>query len=184
MRDHSSLIAQIVGEAVEHGIPLDIAQFYITKAFFAGMTIISAPKSKRERKEKPAEYTDKFDRFWKNYPRDPLMSKKEAAVAFAKLDDTDQEKAIKSLPAFKSYIEKQKDYRTIHACRYLKYRRFDAFAELIEEEEKFNEENIWIAIGSSQWRAWDDYERRVNGRGIIHGTYTKGCYRKSEWPPQ
>jgi len=77
---------------------------------------------------KAHSYTPAFENFWKAYPVDPGMSKKEAFAAWGKMSDEDQQSASQAIPGFKAWVAKQgKDYRTVHACRYLSQRRFDGF---------------------------------------------------------
>lgn len=87
---------------------------------------LSVPKKPTRTK---IAYPDDFETFWKAYPTDPNMSKKEALDCWKKLSDEDRQKAIASVPAFQAYCRKTPDYRTLHACRYLSKRRFDGFAE-------------------------------------------------------
>src|SRR5687767_10211904 len=83
--------------------------------------------------------TDFESLFWKAYPKDNNMSKAEAFDEWKKLSPEDQATAITSLPAFKAYCAKKPDYVIIHACRYLKKRRFDGFAPSQAEDDA-----VWI----------------------------------------
>lgn len=83
------------------------------------------PKPKGKRKA----YPEDFDAFWKAYPTDPNMAKAEAFKAWQKLDANDREKALAAVQPFKAWIAKQRDYRTLHAVRFLSQRRFEGFAE-------------------------------------------------------
>ncbi len=75
---------------------------------------------------KPKGYPEDFEVFWKAYPTDPNMSKKEAAKQWAKLTPEKRQRAIASLPAFKIYCDKNHDwYRVIYAERYLSEEKFD-----------------------------------------------------------
>lgn len=102
---------------------------------------------------KPAKrrnsYSDRFQEFWSGYPVDPLMSKAKAAVAFGKLEDEDQEKAIRSVPAFAAYCAAHPDYRPVHAVKFITDRRFDGFIKTVEAAE--NRE--FVALGTDVWKA-------------------------------
>jgi uncharacterized protein YdaU (DUF1376 family) len=104
-----------------------------------GNFAISKNKSK-------SAYPEKFEQFWKSYPNDKGMSKAEALAPWKRLSEQDQDLAIAALPEFKKWVAKQgAEYRTIHACRYLKYRRFDGFS---------------TAQGSDIWTSRLDLARR------------------------
>lgn len=85
---------------------------------------VFCPKPVRTRKA----YSGEFERFWSDFPTDPLMSKKDASAAFEKLDADDRKKLFLSLANFRAYCAKQTDYRPVHAVRYITQRRFDGFA--------------------------------------------------------
>ena len=74
-------------------------------------------------------YSEDFEKWWKDYPRDANMSKAEAFKAWKKLDANDRAKAQAAIAPFRSWISSQQNYRTLHACRFLSQRRFDGFAE-------------------------------------------------------
>jgi hypothetical protein len=81
------------------------------------------PKPKRARKE----YSETFEAFWKAYPTDKIMSKSEAFKSWNKLPPEGQAQAVAAIPAFKAWIKTQRDYRTLHACRFLSQGRFQGF---------------------------------------------------------
>lgn len=90
--------------------------------------LMSEKISDERPKRKQSDYPDQFKTFWLEYPTDPGMSKAEAAKAWEKLSDLDRGHAISAIPAFKIWVGKQgKEYRTLHACRYLTQRRFEGF---------------------------------------------------------
>lgn len=78
-------------------------------------------------------YTPLFETFWHAYPTDKNMGKLEAFNIFKFLSPEDQRAAIASLPSFKAYLAKNPDQRVVHACRYLKWRRFDGFNSLPQD---------------------------------------------------
>lgn len=119
-----SNIAAMVKELIDAGTPADVAAEIVAKAFVAG-----AQKAKPRQSPKDAPYTPDFEDWWKDYPRDANMSKKEAFAAWLKLTPQHREAAKRALPAFKDYCKKHPDYRVLHACRYLSQRRFEGYAQ-------------------------------------------------------
>jgi hypothetical protein len=99
----------------------------------------ASPEKKREETEgeknslsagaDPSKIFSKdFEEFWTGYPTDPLMSKKKAAEIWQRLGAGDRAVALASLPAFRSFVGRQENYRVVHPCKYLSERRFDGFA--------------------------------------------------------
>lgn len=75
-------------------------------------------------------YPTEFDeQFWKPYPTDSLMSKKQAFEKWKRLNAEDRLKAAAAIPAFKRYCQDHPDYRPIHAERFISHRRFDGFVD-------------------------------------------------------
>lgn len=88
----------------------------------------SEPDPERKQPHKRSAYPEDFEAFWKNYPTDPGMSKREAATQWEKLTADDRRSAIDAIPGFRKWVSKQGDsYRVLHAVRYLSQRRFDGF---------------------------------------------------------
>jgi len=69
-----------------------------------------------------------FEDFWTAYPTDPLMSKKKAFEQWQRMGAPDRAAAVASLGAFRAFVARQKDYRVVHAWKYLSERRFDGFS--------------------------------------------------------
>jgi hypothetical protein len=94
------------------------------------------PTSKPVPKPKAAKpaYPSDFEEFWKDYPTDKNMAKLTAFKAWGTLSDDDRRAAIAAVQPYKTWISKQKDYRTLHAVNFLKQRRFDGFrpAEVVD----------------------------------------------------
>lgn len=80
-------------------------------------------------KRKKNSYDSDFEDFWRGYPRDENMSKKEASDVWKRLPDIEKEKAVQALPLFIQYCRENPTYRPIHACRFLSKRRADGFIE-------------------------------------------------------
>jgi uncharacterized protein YdaU (DUF1376 family) len=132
---------------------------------------LSCPKRVRTR----VGYSEDFEAFWKAYPTDAGMAKKEAFTAWQRLAPEDRLDALAALPAWKAHCATIRDYRMLHACRYLSQRRFEG---LIEVAERVGTQ-VFVKIGSPQWRAWEQaLEKKppVNKEG-------SGWWFKSEWPP-
>lgn len=83
------------------------------------------PAPKRDRNSYPAD----FDAFWQAYPRDNIMSKKEAFGAWRRLGPDDRQMATAALPAFKAHCARNPTYRPVHACRFLSQRRFETLLD-------------------------------------------------------
>lgn len=74
-------------------------------------------------------YPEAFDRFWREYPRDPNMSKTEAFDVWKRLPSDERDAALAALPAFKRYCRENTTYRPVHACRFLSKNRAEGFLE-------------------------------------------------------
>jgi hypothetical protein len=73
-------------------------------------------------------YPEDFENgFWKPYPTSPNMSKSEALAAWKGLSEEERKLASAAVPAFKNWLREQKDHPVVHACRFLKQRRFEGF---------------------------------------------------------
>jgi hypothetical protein len=97
----------------------------------------ASPEKKTEEKTRgdilsagadPSNVSLAFETFWTGYPTDPLMSKKKAAEIWRRMSAPDQAAAQDALPAFRDFVARQKDYRVVHAWKYLSERRFEGFA--------------------------------------------------------
>jgi hypothetical protein len=109
------------------------------------------------------KYPPRFQAFWESYPTDDGMSKAEALPEWQKLGSDEQEACIASMPAFKAWIAKQgPDYRTIHAVRYLKKRRWEGFsaatARLAVAMEAASS-RVYIKYGTEAGDAWEAHYR-------------------------
>lgn len=94
--------------------------------------LMSEPSSDaRKRNSYPVEFED----FWKSYPTDALMSKKQAYDVWKRMTPEDRAMARSAVPAFVEHCKKNPDYRPIHAVRFLSQRRFDGFAPTEQDRE-------------------------------------------------
>ena len=130
-------------------------------------------------KRKRVSYPNDFEAFWKGYPTDANMSKVEAFAQWERLEEEDRAAAAKSLEAFSYYCKRNPDYRPIHACRYLKNRRFDGHVKQVEEVREKQRPSFKFARGAPQYLAWNDY-RTARGQPQLH---KDEWWFPSEWPP-
>jgi hypothetical protein len=138
-------------------------------------TSSDAPQPEKKKRAKN-DYPQDFQTFYAAYPADPGMSKPEALKAWLKLPDDDRDKALKAIPAFKVWVSKQgKDYRTVHACRYLSQRRFEGF----EASVNVTTENPGVLVkrGSDAWEAWQKVKRTP------YSERYDGWWFPSQFPP-
>lgn len=148
-------------------------------------------KPEEEKKEaigsakRRTRYSDDFEnRFWKLYPRTPLMSKKEALREWEKLDSEDQEKAIAAVPLYVAFLKSKPDHPAVHGCRFLSQRRFEGFGE--PQEAPAGNVGFAILPGTEQFLAWwranpdGSFQKSLMVRAEDTG---QPYYAKSEWPP-
>jgi uncharacterized protein YdaU (DUF1376 family) len=130
-------------------------------------------------------YPDQFEEFWKGYPTDANMSKKEAFDVWKRLSAEKRTAAIASLGAFRLHCQAQPDYRPIHACRYLSKERFEGHVATAQKLEA----RRFIEQGTPQWDAWQSHLIAERGRGspstkgIVNGRSVSGWTFDAEWPP-
>lgn len=140
-----------------------------------GSLTASCPKRVR------TEYPNDFEEFWKGYPTDANMSKKEALAAWKRIGADQRALALKSLPSFNLYCRQNPDYRPIHANRYLLKNRAEGHLEAAQKIEKINDQ-VFVLKDSPAWKAWE----KARGRKIFahesksHGGM--GAYFETEWP--
>lgn len=84
------------------------------------------------RLSEPASYRSQqlssFEEFWRDYPNDPLMSKKKTYEQWRRLTASDRSAARAACEHFRSFCRAHPTYRPVHAWRFLAERRFDGFA--------------------------------------------------------
>lgn len=130
-------------------------------------------------------YPDDFEKFWLDYPTDANMSKKEAFDVWKKLTPENRKLASESLPSFKNYCATHKDYRPVHACRYLAKERYTGHVAVARGVGA----RQFIEAGTPQWSAWQEYFRATKGVGspttqkVVGGLTVNGWNFESEWPP-
>ena len=88
------------------------------------VSTLSETASPPRTREKPSA---DFIEFWKAYPTDPIMSRKDTNAVWVKLSPEDRAAAFAAIPAFIAYCKANPTYRPVHANRFLSQRRFDGF---------------------------------------------------------
>ena len=126
-------------------------------------------------------YAEAFEQFWNAYPTDKMMSKSNASKQFAKLSPEDRQAAIAAVAPFKVWLAGQKDYRTLHAERFISQRRFDGFMP-DESAPRLVASNFYAKAGSEELEAWDAHLRLTKGKSAPRDR-EGGWYFPSEWPP-
>lgn len=126
-------------------------------------------RPKRQRRK--VAYSPKFEEFWKAYPTDPLMSKKDASAAFEKLEPEDQDDAIASIPAFRAHCSSHTDYRPVHASRYITQGRFEGFIATARKTSS----RMFVALGSPAWNSI------LKLRGVPSLAHSEHQGRKGWW---
>jgi hypothetical protein len=113
--------------------------------------VINFPKPRRKRND----YPEDFEKFYLAYPSDPGMSKPEALKQWGKLSEENRGHAVDAIPAFIGWISDQgKDYRVVHACRYLSQRRFDGFIESQSMIKDSAPVGVLVKRGTPAWESW------------------------------
>lgn len=85
-----------------------------------------------DRKKSDKTYPEQFETFWRDYPTDPIMSKKKAHEYWAKLSAADKDAAQAAIPGLREHCRKNPTYRCIHAERFLSQRRFDGLNDAVK----------------------------------------------------
>lgn len=81
-------------------------------------------------------YPEDFEAAWLAYPNRTGMSKAEALPPWTKLSIEDRAKVLPSIAGYIGHLKTKPDLETIHFCRYLSKRRFEAFpAQVLIEDE-------------------------------------------------
>lgn len=139
-------------------------------------------------KRKAISYPDDFQKFYSEYPSDSGMSKTEALKAWLKLSDSDKVDAVIAIPAFKGWVSGQKkDYRTVHACRYLTQRRFDGFIDFAKSLPA-NIKLHPVKKDTPEWFAWLAFKKvkshaETDLRDDDGGIIGRGWHFKTQFPP-
>jgi hypothetical protein len=118
-------------------------------------------KGKKETRAEPA-YPADFEKFWVEYPRTPVMAKKQAFVDWKKLSEADRIAATAAVAPYKAWLAKQKDHAIVHACRFLSQRRFDGFAAAGPTTATGF---VLTSKTADQLRAWLDF-KEANGEDL------------------
>ena len=100
-----------------------------------------------------SDYSADFETFWKAYPDTRNNSKQEAFKQWKTLTKTDRATAMGSMAAFARYCRETKDYRCLHAERYLKYRRWEAHAAPVTPPRWWQSADNVRFMTVERWRA-------------------------------
>lgn len=73
-------------------------------------------------------YPEDFEKFWKAYPTDSNMPKKQAFKAWSRLTPEKRCAALGAVPGFKAYCAANSWYRPIYADRFLSQEKFEGYA--------------------------------------------------------
>lgn len=153
----------------------------ITQKNLPTLTLIKIDSSKElscpKRVRTHQAYSEDFERFWTAYPTDANMSKKEAATAWERTPVEDRGPAIAAIPAFKAHCAAIRDYRMLHACRYLSQRRFEGHLRVAEKTSA----RVFVRIGTPQWRSWETWYDLAHGKRPPVNKEGTGWWFKSEW---
>jgi len=128
--------------------------------------VVSAGKSRNV-------YPDAFEQFWRQYPDTRNNSKGRAFAEWRKLSAADRAAATSALRGYARYCLENKDYRCIHAERFISHRRFDAYASQAQSPDG-------SAASATVW--WQDPEKvskitDAQWRGSI------AKHANGVWPP-
>lgn len=131
------------------------------------------------RPKRKIEYSEGFEAFWKAYPTTKIMSKSEAWDEWRKLSSEDHGAAMAGVPGFVAFLRANPEHAVIHACRFLKKRRFDAFAAAPEAPAQ---EPINVLEGTPEMDAWDRHWRQTKGVNAPRSKHG-GIFVETQWPP-
>lgn len=79
-------------------------------------------------------YTQDFEEFWGNYPKNNNMPKKAAFRRWLLMNNPQRARAIQALPAFKRYCADNPWYNPVYADRFLSQERYEGFIEQTQME--------------------------------------------------
>lgn len=110
----------------------------------------AAPKARRGRPSKHS-HGAAFEAFWSAYPTTPIMSRKAAGEAFARLSAEDQAAATAAIGGYREHLAKNPTLPVVHAVRFVTQRRFDGFAASAAAPANTQ---VFVVQGSAEWAAW------------------------------
>lgn len=115
-------------------------------------TAVSDAMATAPEPRKKSSYPAGFEQFWAGYPDKTNNSKAMAFVAWQRLSADDRSAVIASLAAYTAYCRAHPDYRPLHAERYLKQRRFEAYSADQEMTGWWQDPEKVKAITPDRWR--------------------------------
>ena len=120
-------------------------------------------------------YPPEFERLWKAYPTDPLMSKKAAHQAWQRITEDARDLVLESVPAFRAYCQAHPDYRPVHLVRYLQQERHVGF--LLPANMPSSQ--VFVPKDSEAFAAWQLAKPTPTARS---DSGEEGWWFPSEWP--
>lgn len=138
-------------------------------------------KSETSFRTRKTTYSKDFEEtFWKLYPTDKNMSKADAWKQWQRLSPEDRADAVKAISPFIAWIKTQKDYRTLHACRFLSQRRFEGF---VAGEDTIS--TFFVSDDTSAFARWVAARARTDhpiGKFRVELNGKRGLYFPTELP--
>lgn len=131
------------------------------------------PKKSRSRNS----YPEAFEKLWRDYPTDPLMSKKAAYQAWQRMDEEARGLAMQSIPSFRAYCRQNTDYRPVHLVRYLQQERFVGFVGLAKKKEG----QVFVPKDTPAFAAWQNIRPTPKARSE---SGEEGWWFPAEWPSE
>ena len=120
-------------------------------------------------------YPSEFERLWKGYPTDPLMSKKAAYQAWQRIARDARDLVLESVPAFRAYCQAHPDYRPVHLVRYLQQERHVGFMS----PAKTSSSQVFVSKNSEAFAAWQSVKPTPTARSE---SGEEGWWFSSTWP--
>lgn len=99
-------------------------------------------------------YSDRFEAWWKSYPRKQNASKAKASKSFERLSEADKQSAEQALPAFKRSVAGTEERYVCHPTTWLNERRFETVEGSAADDDEWTARlEAWGRDGT--WlRAW------------------------------
>ncbi len=95
-----------------------------------GTTISPLPIERQSAKP----YSEEFEtKFWKPFPRTPIMSKKEAWQQWVKLSPEQRQASCQAIEPYKRHLRQNPTLHAVHACRFLSQNRAEGILEQISQ---------------------------------------------------
>lgn len=136
-------------------------------------------------KAPPAEqkYPIRFERFWRNYPRTPNMSKKKAYAAWQRIrNGPDIEAMLDAVDAYKAWLAEQKDHPVAHAATWLSQARWEGFLELGKDNAARVARRELVVSGPDEWQVFLKTFSEKHGVDTANSWFGAAEYRGGDPP--